>query len=44
MWLRSGRTSVGGYYPKLGLSAHGDSFDLSPIGPHTDMYKNLSKD
>ncbi|MEH7382133.1 GNAT family N-acetyltransferase [Bacillus sp. JJ1533] len=36
-----GRTSVQGYYERLGFKPHGDVFDYPPIGPHIVMVKHL---
>ncbi|MEH7225997.1 GNAT family N-acetyltransferase [Bacillus sp. JJ1566] len=36
-----GRTSVQGYYEKLGFKPHGEVFDYPPIGPHIVMVKQL---
>lgn len=41
LWCK-GRTTVQGYYSKLGFKAHGEVFDYPPIGPHVIMYKKLS--
>ncbi|MDR7871702.1 MAG: GNAT family N-acetyltransferase [Tissierellaceae bacterium] len=40
LWCK-GRTSVQGYYEKLGFKVHGEVFDYPPIGPHIIMYKKL---
>lgn len=37
-----GRTSVQGYYERLGFNPHGDVFDYPPIGPHIVMIKKLN--
>lgn len=36
-----GRTSVQGYYERLGFQPHGNVFDYPPIGPHIVMVKDL---
>ncbi|WP_221563384.1 GNAT family N-acetyltransferase [Alkalihalobacillus sp. TS-13] len=41
VWWCNARTSVSGYYEKMGLNAIGDVFDIHPIGPHKLMYKTL---
>ena len=41
LWC-SGRTSVQGYYEKLGFKVHGEIFDYPPIGPHIIMFKKLN--
>ncbi|KAB2334528.1 GNAT family N-acetyltransferase [Cytobacillus depressus] len=40
IWCKA-RTSVEGYYNKLGFNIHGEVFDYPPIGPHIVMYKKL---
>lgn len=40
LWCK-GRTTVQGYYSKLGFKVHGEVFDYPPIGPHIIMYKEL---
>lgn len=40
LWCK-GRTTVQGYYNKLGFKVHGEVFDYPPIGPHIIMYKEL---
>ncbi|WP_010094282.1 GNAT family N-acetyltransferase [Ornithinibacillus scapharcae] len=40
LWC-NGRTSVQGYYERLGFQAHGEVFDLPPIGEHIVMVKRL---
>lgn len=40
LWCK-GRTTVQGYYSRLGFKAHGEVFDYPPIGPHIIMYKKL---
>lgn len=40
LWCK-GRTTVQGYYNKLGFKIHGAVFDYPPIGPHIMMYKEL---
>lgn len=40
LWC-NGRTSVQGYYEKLGFQPHGDVFDLAPLGEHIVMVKHL---
>ncbi|MBO1264404.1 GNAT family N-acetyltransferase [Proteiniclasticum sp. SCR006] len=41
LWCQ-GRTSVTGYYERLGFLPQGDVFDYPPIGPHILLVKNLS--
>ncbi|MFC0189588.1 GNAT family N-acetyltransferase [Fictibacillus aquaticus] len=41
LWWCNARTSVSGYYEKLGMKPFGEVFDLEPIGPHIVMYKHL---
>jgi len=40
LWCK-GRTTVQGYYNRLGFKIHGEIFDYPPIGPHIMMYKEL---
>ena len=40
LWCK-GRTTVQGYYNKLGFKAYGEVFDYPPIGAHIIMYKEL---
>lgn len=40
IWCK-GRTSVIGYYRKLGFMEYGEVFDYPPIGPHIIMFKHL---
>lgn len=40
LWCK-GRTSVQGYYKRLGFKPYGEVFDYPPIGPHIIMYKGL---
>ncbi|MBC8586964.1 GNAT family N-acetyltransferase [Paratissierella segnis] len=40
LWCK-GRTTVQGYYERLGFSPFGEVFDYPPIGPHIVMYKDL---
>jgi GNAT superfamily N-acetyltransferase len=40
LWC-NGRTTVQGYYEKLGFKSHGEVFDYPPIGPHIVMVKEL---
>ena len=40
LWCK-GRTTVQGYYEKLGFEAHGDVFDYPGLGPHLIMKKSL---
>lgn len=40
LWCK-GRTTVQGYYKKLGFRTYGEVFDYPPIGPHIIMYKQL---
>lgn len=40
IWCK-GRTSVKGYYNKLGFKEYGEVFDYPPIGPHIVMFKEL---
>ncbi|WP_408010452.1 GNAT family N-acetyltransferase [Pseudalkalibacillus sp. A8] len=41
VWWCNARTTVSGYYEKMGLQAIGEVFDIEPIGPHKLMYKVL---
>lgn len=41
LWCK-GRTTVKGYYEKLGFRTYGGVFDYPPIGPHIIMYKRLT--
>ncbi|MFN2747075.1 GNAT family N-acetyltransferase [Bacillus sp. z60-18] len=41
LWCNA-RTSVSGYYKKLGFSEQGEVYDIPPIGPHILMYKKLT--
>lgn len=41
VWWCNARTTVSGYYEKLGLRTQGEVFDLPPLGPHVLMYKVL---
>ncbi|TCP29723.1 acetyltransferase (GNAT) family protein [Scopulibacillus darangshiensis] len=41
LWWCNARTKVSPYYKKLGLSEHGEVFDIHPIGPHKLMYKKI---
>ncbi|AAU22750.1 GNAT family N-acetyltransferase [Bacillus sp. FSL W8-0445] len=41
LWCNA-RTSVSGYYEKLGFSEQGEVYDIPPIGPHILMYKKLT--
>lgn len=41
LWCK-GRTTVQGYYRKIGFRVHGEVFDYPPIGPHIVMYKKIS--
>lgn len=41
LWCKA-RTSVKGYYEKLGFAEHGEVFDYPPIGLHIIMYKELN--
>ncbi|MBS4221726.1 GNAT family N-acetyltransferase [Lederbergia citrea] len=41
LWWCNARTSASGFYEKLGLSVHGEVFDIDPIGPHKMMVRNL---
>ncbi|WP_042147037.1 GNAT family N-acetyltransferase [Paucisalibacillus sp. EB02] len=40
LWCK-GRTTVQGYYEKIGFRAYGEVFDYPPIGPHIVMVKDL---
>jgi ribosomal protein S18 acetylase RimI-like enzyme len=40
LWCK-GRTTVQGYYNRLGFKIYGEVFDYPPIGPHIMMYKVL---
>lgn len=40
IWCK-GRTSVQGYYEKLGFHSYGKVFDYPPIGPHIIMKKQI---
>lgn len=37
----NGRTSVKGYYEKLGFKSYGEIFDYPGLGPHIVMYKEV---
>lgn len=37
----NGRTSVQGYYEKLGFKSHGERFDYPGLGDHIVMYKEV---
>jgi predicted GNAT family N-acyltransferase len=41
LWWCNARTTVQGYYEKLGLEVIGDPYDIEPIGPHVLMVKTL---
>ena len=41
LWCK-GRTTVQGYYSKLGFKEHGEVFDYPPIGFHIIMYKEFA--
>lgn len=43
LWCKA-RTTVQGYYEKLGFRTHGEVFDYPPIGLHIIMYKQLTED
>lgn len=40
LWCK-GRTSVQGYYEKIGFSVMGDVFDYPTLGPHIILYRDI---
>lgn len=42
LWWCNARLVAIGFYEKLGLSVHGDIFEIEPIGPHKIMFKDLA--